>query len=102
MRSWSFFVESITDIYNMTISVEVPDYNTSTGLIANWEGDFVVKTAYDGEFLLQANKEGLISLAIQLLTLAQDSVPVGSHFHYDGRFGSLEEGSIDFVIDKIR
>ncbi len=50
-------------------------------------------------FTLSANKAGLTSLAIQLLTLAQDNVPAGCHIHYD-KFNSLEDGSIELVIQK--
>ena len=86
----------------MKISIDVPDYDTNTGLIDYWENNFSIRTAYTGdEFLLQANKEGLVSLAIQLLALAQDNVPAGVHFHYDS-YGSLEDGSVNFVIDKIK
>ncbi|MFI5161412.1 MAG: hypothetical protein ACHQHN_09050 [Sphingobacteriales bacterium] len=85
----------------MKITLEVTDYDKRTGLVGHWEDDSLIRTVYkDNEFLIQANKEGLISLAIQLLSLAQDNVPVGTHFHYD-TWQSLEEGSVSFIIDKI-
>ena len=53
----------------------------------------------NGEFVLSANKDGLISLAIQLLTLAQDKFPSGHHFHYDS-YGCLEDNSVAMIIMK--
>jgi hypothetical protein len=41
----------------------------------------------------------LISLAIHLLTLAQENVPVGSHCHFD-EHNSLEHGSKELIIEK--
>ena len=57
----------------------------------DWVEGFVIKVEADcKEITIQANKEGLISLANQLLELAK-SCP-GSHIHYD-EYNSLEEGS---------
>lgn len=53
----------------------------------------------DGEVIISANKAGLISLAKQMLSLAQDAVPVGYHMHYD-EYNSLEEGSVELIIEK--
>lgn len=48
---------------------------------------------------MEANREGLISLARHILLLAQDDVPNGSHFHLD-EFNSLENGSLELIISK--
>ncbi|MBS1500453.1 MAG: hypothetical protein JST32_00225 [Bacteroidetes bacterium] len=85
----------------MKIYLQIPNYNKNDGLNYHWEDNFLIKTKYaNSEFLLEANKEGLVSLAIQLLTLAQDNVEPGTNLHYY-RHGSLEDGSVSFVIDKI-
>ncbi|MBO7677457.1 MAG: hypothetical protein J6S49_08085 [Erysipelotrichaceae bacterium] len=55
-----------------------------------------VKTDDDG-VTISANKEGLLSLAGQLTTLAKGLS--GDHFHYD-QHNSLEDGSADLVIEK--
>ena len=47
---------------------------------------------------ISANREGLLSLALQLQTLAE-GVP-GDHIHYD-EYNSLEEGSSEMVIEKV-
>ena len=47
-----------------------------------WVDGFEIKVvAENGEIVIFANREGLLSLAKQLMTLA-DGVP-GDHIHYD-------------------
>lgn len=85
----------------MKVTVELKDYNELKGLEYSWEGNFSIETQINNNgIVIKANKEGLFSLANQLLTLAQDEVPSGSHFHYD-EYNSLESGSCDLVISKI-
>ena len=82
----------------MKLELEIPD--SENGLPYHWEEGFEIKTEnQNGVFILIANKDGLISLAIQLLTLAQDKFPSGHHFHYDS-YGCLEENSVEMVILK--
>ncbi len=65
----------------------------------NWVRGYIIKVEADcKEITIQANKEGLISLAQQLLELAK-SCP-GSHIHYD-EYNSLEEGSTEMIIAKM-
>ena len=51
----------------------------------------------DGAAVISANREGLLSLAQQLIALA-DAAP-GSHIHYD-EYNSLEEGSAELIIEQ--
>ena len=64
-----------------------------------WVGDFKIDVRLDSDntVVISANRDGLLSLARQLTTLA-DSI-VGSHIHYDD-FNSLEDGSIPMIIQK--
>ena len=65
----------------------------------DWVRGYVIKVETDcKEITIQANKEGLISLANQLLELAKSSP--GSHIHYD-EYNSLEEGSAEMIIAKL-
>lgn len=50
-----------------------------------------------GTVVIDAAKEGLLSLACQLAALAED-VP-GSHIHYD-EYNSLCEGSAEMIIGR--
>ena len=84
----------------MKIEVEIPEYDRSTGLVYSWEGDFRITVKFhNGELVISANRDGLRSLAQQLLALAQDNVPAGAHYHYDPGT-SLEENSAPMVIEK--
>ena len=84
----------------MEICVDIEKYNPEEGLKYSWTDGFTIEVKIDNEeVMILANREGLISLATQLLTLAQSEVPSSSHFHY-GENCPLEEGSIDFTIEK--
>ena len=63
-----------------------------------WVDGSTIKTeAFDGEFVISANKEGMLSLAKQLTALAE-GVP-GDHIHYD-EYNSLEDGSAALIIER--
>ena len=65
-----------------------------------WVDGFEIKAvAENGEIVISANKEGLLSLAKQLTALAE-SMP-GDHIHYDV-YNALEEGSAEMIIEKIQ
>ena len=64
-----------------------------------WVDGFEIKAvAENGEIVISANREGLLSLAKQLEALAE-GMP-GDHIHYD-EWNSLEEGSTEMIIEKI-
>ncbi len=52
----------------------------------------------DGAAVVSANREGLLSLANHLLSLAEETP--GSHFHLD-EDNALEEGSAELIIGRI-
>lgn len=81
--------------------LDIPEYNPENGIRLSWQDGFtIVASANNGALIVTANKAGLISLATQLLTLAQDEIPSGGHLHYDDG-NSLEEGSNELVIQKM-
>ena len=64
-----------------------------------WIDGFEIKAvAENGEIVISANREGLLSLAKQLTALAE-GMP-GDHIHY-GVHNSIEEGSADLIIERI-
>ena len=84
----------------MKKEIEFICYDKNNGLRLIWDKDFAIAVATDGnEVIINANKAGLISLARHLITLAQDDVPDGSHFHFD-EYNSLDAGSLDLIIQK--
>ena len=65
-----------------------------------WHDGAVIKVSGEnGEIVIGANREGLLSLAQQLTDLA-DAAP-GTHIHYD-EYNSLEEGSAELIIEKTK
>ena len=84
----------------MKQEVEIIQYDANEGIQFKWENNFAIEVKKeDGEIIISANNEGLISLARHLLTLAQNEVPIGTHIHLD-EYNSLEEGSADLIIVK--
>ena len=66
----------------------------------DWVEGFEIKAAAEnGEIVISANREGMLSLAKHLTALA-DGVP-GDHIHYDA-YNSLEEGSTEMLIVRTR
>ena len=60
-----------------------------------WVDGFEIRVSIaGGGAVISANKEGLLSLAKQLTTLAEETP--GSHIHYDEN-NSLEEGSAELI-----
>jgi hypothetical protein len=87
----------------MKIEVDVPDYDPFKGVLIVWEEDVFLETDILDNIIihLKGNRNGLISLAKHLLTLAEVNVPTGSHIHYD-EWNSLEKGSFQLIIEKIK
>lgn len=63
-----------------------------------WIDGFRIRVSINSNTaVISANKEGLISLAKQLVALAEEAP--GDHIHYD-EYNSLEEGSAELVIER--
>jgi hypothetical protein len=66
----------------------------------HWIDGFTVNVAIDGNsVVISANKEGLLSLANHLQSLAEEPAP-RAHFHLD-EYNSLEDGSAALIVEKI-
>lgn len=61
--------------------------------------DISVRVEDDGAVVLAANKEGLLSLARIMTTLAEDESR-GAHIHLD-QYNSLDDGSAEFIIERV-
>lgn len=63
-----------------------------------WVDGFQIRVRIqDGMPLISANREGLLSLANLLASLAEETP--GSHIHLD-EYNSLEDGSTELTIEK--
>ena len=68
-------------------------------MIITWQDGFKIKIKADCDTVfISSNKEGLLSLAGQLTSLAEEDP--GCHIHYD-EYNSLEDGSNEMIIEKI-
>lgn len=64
-----------------------------------WVDGFTVAVKVeDNSVVITANKEGLLSLANHLTSLANEDAPT-SHLHLD-QYNSLEDGSTELIIEK--
>ena len=64
-----------------------------------WIDGFRIKvSAVVDAVIISANREGLLSLTSHLMGLVQE--PSGSHMHLD-QYNSLEEGSVDLIVERI-
>ena len=69
-------------------------------MIIEWKNGSRIDVQIDnGTAVISANEAGLLSLAAQLSALANEAP--GSHIHYD-EYNSLEEGSAEMIIGKIK
>ena len=81
------------------MKIDVPIY-TEKGFVFAWEEGFLIRcTINDYGVCIEANKEGLISLAKHMLELAQEDVPEFEHIHLD-KYNSLEDNSAELTIVK--
>ena len=83
----------------MKIIIEIPDY-AGDGMDVFWDLDS--KYAIDIQeksVVLSANKNGLISLAKQMLYMAYNKLPLGSHIHFDSFFTNIGEEDLELVIE---
>ena len=86
---------------NETITIQIPIYTPEDRLKLEWEKDFFIKIIQeDGTVMLQANQNGLGSLAKHFLCLADSRVPLHNHIHLDDS-NSLEDGSSELIIEKV-
>ena len=66
--------------------------------IAWVDGSRISVKTDNNEVTISANREGLLSLALQLQALAE-GMP-GDHIHYDA-YNSLEEGSSEMIVERV-
>ena len=64
-----------------------------------WVDGFEISVRIENDaVVISANKEGLLSLANHLKSLAEE--PPGKHIHL-GAYNSLEDGSSEMILEKV-
>jgi hypothetical protein len=83
-----------------TTEVQVGEYTFARGVEVIWVDGFQIDAKIKGnEVYIRGNAAGLKSLAQQLLTLADESTPVGSHIHlYSGQ--ELEDDALNLTMER--
>lgn len=82
------------------INIDIPNYD-GNGLDVIWEeGSKYSISVHDNSVVILANKRGLISLAKQMLYMAYNELPKGSHVHFDSFFTQNKDNDFEFIIEK--
>ena len=85
----------------MIIEIDIPDYDGNSIDIV-WEKGAKYIATYDNDnVIIKANSEGLLSLARQMIYLAVNAVPSGSHAHYDSFFTTEETVDKELILEKL-
>ena len=84
----------------MKVTIQIHEYDRVEGVRGTWIDGFEIEVRVDdGDVVIVANKEGLLSLAANLATLAQDNVPSSHHFHLDPGYG-VELNSNSLILER--
>ena len=86
----------------MKLVVDIPDYD-GNAMDVIWESGskYDIKIEDGNSVVISANKRGLISLAKQMLYMAENDLPQGSHVHYDSFFAPNNDNDLDLIIEKL-
>jgi hypothetical protein len=80
--------------------IQLGSYSAESRVVFEWVPGFsVTVNVTGGEVAINANPEGLRSLAQHLMTLAEDAVPDGSHVHLEPGL-ELEDSSASLVLSR--
>lgn len=86
----------------MKLEINIHNYNPNQGLEIEWGESNILKAELaDTLVKISGNKDGLVDLALHLLTLSQDEVPSGYHIHYDKWNRLDKESTVEIVIQKL-
>ena len=84
----------------MKIILDIPDYDGDS-LDVVWDnGSKYTINIADNSVVISANKGALVSIAKQMLYMAYNNLPKGSHIHYDSFFTKMNEEEYELVIEK--
>lgn len=85
----------------MKLVIEIPEYDNES-LDIFWEEKSKFSLSIDeNTIILSANKNGMISIAKQLLYFAENNLPEGSHVHYSPFFCKNIKSNFELIISEI-
>lgn len=83
----------------MNINLSIPDYDgNAIDVIWDQNASYTIKLD-ERSVLLTANKQGLVSLAKQMLYMAYNDLPCGSHVHFDSFFINNLDSMYELIIE---
>lgn len=86
----------------MDIKLSIPDYDgNAVDVIWEERADYSVSID-ENSVILTANKQGMLSLAKQMIYMAYSNIPDGSHVHYDSFFTNGTRTKYDLVLEILR
>ena len=84
----------------MKICVDIPEYD-GKGIDVIWENNSNYCIEINGnQIALRGNKEALVSLAKQMLYLANDDIQHGAHVHFNSFFTGNSDSENELIIEK--
>ena len=84
----------------MKICVDIPEYD-GKGIDVIWEKNSKYCIEINGnQIALRGNKDALVSLAKQMLYLANDDIQHGTHVHFNSFFTGNSEEENELIIEK--
>ena len=83
----------------MKITLEIPDYD-GNALDVIWEdnANYTAEVS-EQDVIIKGNRQALTSIAKQMIYMAYNDLPEGSHIHYD-EFFTQTKGSYEIIIEK--
>lgn len=82
-------------------AIKIPPYEDAIDVLIHREKASYSALSNEKHAAIKMNKSMAESLARQLLYFAVNSLPTGSHIHYDTFFCPLKQGNYEVVISQI-
>lgn len=83
------------------VQLEIPSYDHGIGLVTSWPDRYRLTVSVEnGQVRILGDAAGLTGLAVQLLALAQNGVPAGTHEDLDDFLLVLDEGSTPLRLER--
>lgn len=83
----------------MNVKLSIPDYD-GNAMDVIWEkgAEYSISIDENG-VILTANKQGMLSLAKQMIYMAYNNLPDGSHVHLDSFFTKSTRAKYELVLE---